>query len=92
MGKSNLKKRLVAPYVEFKIVNEDRSGFLKEVTSTFGEMKINITYLQSQTDKRMTFGAVILRCDLLPGDKIQKLLIKLKKLKGTKEVSYKTNR
>ncbi len=91
-GKSNLKRRLVAPHLEFKIVNEDRPGFLKEVTSAFGEMKINITYLQSQTDKRMAFGIVILRCDPLPNERIQKLLLKLKKLKGTKEVNYKTSR
>jgi uncharacterized protein with ACT and thioredoxin-like domain len=67
-------------------------GYLKGVTAVFGEMKINITYLQSQTDKRMAFSTVIARCEIIPNEKIQKLLLKLKKLKGTKEVNYKVSR
>jgi len=91
-GKKNLRKKLIAPHLEFRIVNSDRPGYLKEITAVFGEMKINITYLQSQTDSRSKFSTVSIYCNTLAEEKIQKLLVKLKKLNGTKEVNYKTSR
>lgn len=90
--KRRLKKKLSTSYLEFRTVNDDRPGYLKEMTAAFGEMKINVTYLQSQTDKRMAFSTVFARCEIVSDDKIQKLLVKLKKLKGTKEVNYKVIR
>lgn len=91
-GKKGLKKKLLASFLEFKVINDNHAGYLKEITAVFSEMRVNITYLQSQTDKRMAFSTVIARCEMLPPEKIQKILLKLKKLKGTKEVSYKTSR
>ena len=91
-GKKNLKKKLITPHLEFRIVNSDRPGYLKEITAVFGEMKINITYLQSQIDNRSKFSTVAIHCNVLAEEKIQKLLVKLKKLNGTKEVNYKVSR
>jgi len=91
-GKKDLRKKLIAPHLEFRIVNSDRPGYLKEVTAVFGEMRINITYLQSQTDNRSKFSTVSIHCNALADEKIQKLLVKLKKLNGTKEVNYKMGR
>lgn len=91
-GKKNLKKRLIAPHLEFRIVDSDRPGYLKEITAVFGEMKINITYFQSQIDNRSKFSTVAIHCNVLAEEKIQKLLVKLKKLNGTKEVNYKVSR
>lgn len=92
VGKKNLKKKLIAPHLELRIVNNDRPGYLKEVTAVFGKMRINITYLQSQTDHRLKFSTVIVRCDVISDEKIQKLLVRIKKLPGTKEVNYKSSR
>jgi GTP diphosphokinase / guanosine-3',5'-bis(diphosphate) 3'-diphosphatase len=87
-----LKEKLVPKETEFKITNLDRPGFLKDVTAIFAKQKINITYLQSQTDHRSVFSLVTVRCPSLPEEKIEKTLVQLKRIDGTKEVSYKTNR
>jgi len=87
-----LEKRVETPHMEFKIINQDRPGFLKDVTGAFAELKINITYLNSATDQRGTLSTVIVRCEILTEEKIRKLLVKLKKIAGTKEVNYKFNR
>lgn len=73
-------------------MTSDRPGYLKEVTAVFGEMRINITYLQGQADNRAKLSSVSIHSDDLPAEKLQKLLVKLKKLIGTKEVSYKVSR
>ncbi len=78
--------------LEFRIVNQDRPGFLKDVTATFAELKININYLTSETDKRGALSTVILRTAPLTKSKLEQALVKIKKIAGTKEVSYKLNR
>ncbi len=75
--------------VEFKIVNLDRPGFLKDITEVFANSKINITYLTSETDHRSTFSTVILRCPALSQGKLETLVVKIKRVPGAKEVSYK---
>ncbi len=75
--------------VEFKVVNADRPGFLKDITEIFANSKINITFLTSETDHRSAFSTVMLRCPTLPQGKLETLVVKLKKISGSKEVSYK---
>lgn len=72
--------------LEFRITVEDRSGYLKEVTAIFGEMKINILSLQSQSDKQGKTAHVFLRCSLQPKAKIPKILTRIKSIPGTREV------
>ncbi|MEK7464303.1 MAG: RelA/SpoT family protein [Patescibacteria group bacterium] len=80
------------PHMEFKIINQDKSGYLKDVTAAFGESKINITYLNSVTDKRGVFSIVTIKTGVLPKLKLEQILVRLKKITGSKEVSYKFNR
>ncbi|MBI4034042.1 MAG: RelA/SpoT family protein [Candidatus Brennerbacteria bacterium] len=77
---------------EFKIVNQDRPGFLKDITAEFGTMKINITYLQSTTDKRGVLSGVTVKTEPLSKPRLEKVLLKIKKVKGVKEVNAKLNR
>ncbi|MFA5870864.1 MAG: ACT domain-containing protein, partial [Candidatus Paceibacterota bacterium] len=86
------KEKIEVQLMEFKIINIDRDSFLKDVTSTFADMRINIVYLQSQTDRRKEFSTVTIRTEIFPESKIQKILLKLKKIQGTKEVTYRTDR
>lgn len=79
-------------HLEFKIVSQDRQGFLKETTAVFAALKINILYLNSETDHRKAFSVVHVKCDILPKTKLERLLLRLKQISGTKEVSYKVNR
>ncbi|MFH1193217.1 MAG: RelA/SpoT family protein [Candidatus Jorgensenbacteria bacterium] len=92
VGIAAAERKGEGPMFEFKVVNEDRPGYLKEVTGAFGELKVNITYLQSQTDPRRKFSLVTARSPLIQKTKLEKLLVKLKKIPGTREVSYRVNR
>ncbi|MFH0712919.1 MAG: RelA/SpoT family protein [Candidatus Jorgensenbacteria bacterium] len=77
---------------EFKIVNHDRPGFLKDITAEFGARKINIIYLQSTTDKRGVLATVTIKTEPLSKSRIEKLIVKIKSVEGVKEVSSKLNR
>ena len=88
-GSSIFRKKIKPEEIEFKITNEDRPSYLKEVTAAFAEVKANITYLQSQTDNRKRFSGVTVRLETLSQSKLEKLLVKIKKISGTREVRYK---
>lgn len=83
------RKMALPQYIEFKIVNEDRPGYLKEVTGIFADLKTNIIFLNSQTDPRFTFSVVNIRCPHLSKEKIQKILVRIKSISGTKEINHK---
>ncbi len=85
----NLVAKSTPKSLEFKIVNLDRPGFLKDVTEVFASSKINITYFSSETDHRSTFSSVIIKCPVMHQSKIEALIVKLKKVPSTKEVNYK---
>ena len=91
-GNRRLKKKITGQQMEMEIINSDRPGYLKDVTAAFGEMKINISYLQSNTDQRGALSKVVVRIGILSTEKIQKLLVRLKKIVGTREVNYKISR
>jgi len=86
------KAKIEQELMEFKVVNLDTPGFLKGITEIFADLRINILFLQSQTDHRKAFSVVTIRTEVLPPPKIEKILLKLKKVPGTKEVTYKTER
>jgi GTP pyrophosphokinase len=83
-----LMRRTEGPVTELRIVNEDRPGYLKEVTSIFGNLKVNITHLASDTDLRRTFASVVVECPGLSKETLEKILVKLKALPGTREVRF----
>ena len=75
--------------METKIANDNRPGYLKEITAVFGEMKINITFLQSQTDGRGKLSAILARSDVPSPDRIQKLMVRIKKFPGRRKLATK---
>lgn len=91
LGNKNksLKQKSGGQLSEIIIQNKDQTGYLKDVTSVFSELKINITYLTSETDKRGSFSKVIVRVPSLSKDRAEKLAVRLKKLPGTNEVMVK---
>ncbi len=84
-----IKKALPPQHIEFKIVNLDRPGYLKEITSVFADLKINIVFLNSQIDPRFTYSIVTVRCPAVQQEKVRKILVKVKSIPGTNEVSFK---
>jgi (p)ppGpp synthase/HD superfamily hydrolase len=62
---------------------------LKDVTKAYGDLKINILYLNSITDKRGALAAVVIKTGFLTRSQIEQVLVKLKKIPGVKEINYK---
>lgn len=94
--RSAIRRRIVGklirkdpPSMEFRVISTDTPGYLKELTAVFGEMKISIIAMNSQSDKRRAFGLIHIRVAALPGAKIEKLLTRIKGISGTHEVSWK---
>ncbi len=88
----NLKEKSFLSSLEFKIITRDRTGYLKDVTTAFTDLKINIISLTSQADDERAFAKVIVKCDEINKSKIEKIILKIKKIPETKEISYKFNR
>lgn len=83
-----LKKQTEQPHLELKIINRDRPGYLKDVTNVFGRMKINVLYFNSITDPRGVFSTVTVKCPVLDKTKLEKMMVRLKEINGTKEIKY----
>ena len=71
---------------EIKIVVEDKMGLLKEITAIFSRSHVNMIAINTITNAR--FPILRIRCNVTDKDKIDKLILKLKKLKEIREISY----
>ncbi len=72
---------------ELKIMANDRVGLLKDVSEIISRSHINILAVNSgAADNRL--HVMKIRCNITDKDKIEKLLLKIKKLKEIKETNY----
>ncbi len=72
---------------ELKIMANDRVGLLKDVSEIISRSHINILAVNSgAADNRLHIMKI--RCNITDKDKIEKLLLKIKKLKEVKETNY----
>ena len=85
-GKSTQLVKREPKETELKITVEDRVGLLKDITAILSRSHVNIIAINTITNAR--FPTLRIHCDLTAKDKIEKLLLKLKKLKEIKEISY----
>lgn len=72
---------------EFKIVVEDRLGFIKDISAIFTRSHINISTLNTKQNGGR-YPLVKIVCPAVAREKAKKLMVKLKKVNGLKEVSY----
>jgi len=72
---------------EFKITVVDRIGILKDITSVISRSHINI--VKVSVPEIGHFPDLKIRCDINDREKIEKLILKLKKIEGVKEIGYK---
>jgi len=72
---------------EFKITVVDRIGILKDITSVISRSHINI--VKVSVPETGHFPDLKIRCDINDREKIEKLILKLKKIEGVKEIGYK---
>lgn len=74
--------------VEFKITVADRIGILKDITSVISRSHINI--IKVDVPQTGHFPNLRIRCDLSDKEKIERLILKLKKkIEGVREINYK---
>lgn len=75
--------------IEFKITAEDRVGLLKDITAAVSASKVNIASVSTKAIAPASpFHTLKILCDLKNQEKAEKLLVKIKKVSGVREVSY----
>jgi GTP pyrophosphokinase len=72
----------------FRVVAEDRVGLLKDITNTLARSHVNIIDLKIEHSPGSKFLTNKVLCNILTKDKIEKLVLKLKNIKGVREVSH----
>lgn len=73
--------------IEFKLVVEDRVGLLKDISVIIARSHVNIQTLNTRQNGK--FPTIKINTNVIAKDKAEKLMLKLKKLKEIKEISYK---
>lgn len=73
--------------VEFRIVAQDRIGLLKDVTAVFARSKVNIVDIKS--DSRDSWPLMKIQTEVNDQKDVDRLLVKVKKLRGVREVGFK---
>ncbi|HEY4496855.1 MAG TPA: RelA/SpoT family protein [Candidatus Paceibacterota bacterium] len=80
---SSMKK-----FSELKVTIKDKIGLLKEISSVISSHKINIVSINSSQDTEGKFHTIAFKCETADRNKIQKLILRLKKIKEVKEIDY----
>jgi transcriptional regulator of aromatic amino acid metabolism len=76
----------------FHIITSDRIGLLKDITTVLANAKINISSLESPPLAASTqLPVTIIGCAHVDKPKLEKILIRLRKIRGVKEVNYKSS-
>jgi GTP pyrophosphokinase len=86
------EKEDLPKFWEIKIVNIDRPGYLKDITEIFAFHKINIFYLKSEKDKNSLLSVIYIRVKYFPLKTLEPIIVKIKRVKDTKEISYRAIR
>ena len=77
----------VAKTMELKLVTEDRIGLLKDISIVLSRSHVNIISVNTRQQGRFPMMKFV--CAAVSKDKIEKLVVKLKKIKEVKEAGYK---
>lgn len=72
---------------ELQITAIDRVGLLKDISAVVSRSHVNI--VRVNVPQISHFPVIKIRCALNDKEKTEKLILKLKKIKGVKEISYK---
>jgi len=65
---------------------EDKPGLINEITAIMTRSHVNVLAVNTITNSR--FPSFRIKCDLVNKEKIEKLIVKLKKIKEVREISY----
>lgn len=85
-GSSMLRK---GPQLELKITVDDRVGMLKDISSVISRARINIINLTHiHPSQRGSLPVIKILCDIDSREKAEKLVLKIKNVKGVREIHY----
>lgn len=84
---THLLSRKQPTKIEFKLVVEDKVGLLKDISAIIARSHVNIQTLNTQQNGK--FPIIKINTNVIVKDKAEKLMLKLKKLKSIREISYK---
>ncbi len=87
-NKSLYQKRPTA--TEFRIVVQDRVGLLKDISATIARSRANIISLHADVSPGSRYPIDKLKVDTVEPDKVANLALKLRGIKGVKQVAYKS--
>jgi guanosine-3',5'-bis(diphosphate) 3'-pyrophosphohydrolase len=74
---------------EFRIVVEDRQGLLKDISVAISRSHLNIIAMHADVSPGSRYPIDKIKVDTIDTSKMEKLALKLRTIKGVKEVSYK---
>ncbi|MDP3015196.1 MAG: RelA/SpoT family protein [bacterium] len=86
-GLRKLPERKQKLQTEFLITAADRVGLLKDISAIISRSHVNM--VRVNIPQTSHFPIIKIRCALNDKEKIEKLILKLKKIKGVKEINYK---
>ncbi len=86
-GLRKISDKKSANQTEFKIIAVDRVGLLKDVSAVISRAHINIVKVDVPPSRN--FPILKIRAAVNDKEKIEKLILKLKKVEGVKEINYK---
>lgn len=87
-GNTLLKSAQKPTRTELRIVVEDRVGLLKDITATIARSHVNILAFSAIHQKGGKFPIDKVEIATTDKEKVEKLILKLKSVKGVREVSY----
>ena len=75
---------------ELKIITEDRVGLIKDISTAIAQSHINIVSFHARNAAGSRFPVNKVEVATTDKKNIQRLIVKLKNIKGVKEISYKS--
>ncbi len=89
-GKNKFADAAKVPHhAELKVVVADRVGLIKDISTTIANNHISIISFAAENPKGGRFPIDKVEIQSTDKEKIERLIVKLKKIKGVREVSYK---
>jgi GTP diphosphokinase / guanosine-3',5'-bis(diphosphate) 3'-diphosphatase len=87
-GASFLQSSRAPTKAELRIVVEDRVGLIKDISSAIARSHVNIVSFTAYNPKGSKFPVDKVEVGVTDKQKLEKLVLKLKNIKGVREISY----
>ncbi|MBI4085000.1 MAG: bifunctional (p)ppGpp synthetase/guanosine-3',5'-bis(diphosphate) 3'-pyrophosphohydrolase [Candidatus Liptonbacteria bacterium] len=87
--RKNMLEKRPASKIEMHLTLQNRLGLTKDISGIIARSHVHITSIQLSGQSSGNFSSCRIGCETTDKGKIEKVILKLKKLKEIKEISYK---